>query len=125
MTLNDGFDKKYEAIINLYLPLAEWFENNQNTMAEYGFTNKNCLKYVKKNLNIDIIVLGMMASAAFNWLDISPDVSLSPHARAFNAAMAIHKIYLDQKDVLSDKAKISYNINNKKLKNSHAIILKK
>ncbi len=125
MILNECFNKKFEAIINLYSPLADWFSKNQDTMAEYGFTSKNCLKYINNNLNIDIIVLGEMSAAAFSWLDISPDVSLPPHAKAFNAAMSIHKIYLEKKDVLSDEAKKLYNINNREPKKSHTVILKK
>lgn len=123
MILNKKFDKKYEYIINLYKPLADWFEKNQDTMSEYGFTNKNCLHYIKKNINIDIIVLGKMTVAAFNWLDISPDVALSPHAKAFNAASAIHKIYLDEKDNLSENAQELYNIHNYEKNNVRRIVI--
>ncbi len=124
MILNEKFDKKYESIINLYKPLAEWFEKNQDVMAEYGFTHKKCLNFINKNINIDIIILGKMADAAFNWLDATTDVAISLHARAFNAASAIHKIYVDEKDCLSDNAKELYNIHKDDVKKSRLVLAK-
>ncbi|MBQ6285813.1 MAG: hypothetical protein IJK67_05885 [Bacilli bacterium] len=124
MILNEKFDKKYEGIINLYEPLADWFEKNQDVMAEYGFTHKNCLKFINKNINMDIIILGKMSAAAFNWLEATPDISISLHARAFNAASAIHRIYVDESSLLSDNAKELYNIHKGEIRKNRLVLAK-
>lgn len=93
MKLNSNFDSKLESTINLCQPLADWFERNQGDMAYLELTHKGCMHLEDYPYTpVDAKVLGRMANAGLTWLE-EPDDMIIPEAKAFQAALAIAKVY--------------------------------
>ncbi len=96
-------------------PLAEWFERNQEAMAYLDLIHKGGLAmYNDYNFSMDARMLSKMANAALTWLE-TPDFSIKPFDKAFNAAISISIIYEKEKDYLSDTARDLYYINMEEL----------
>ena len=115
MILDDNFDKRLESTINLCTPLADWFERNQEAMAYFELVHKGCLHFDGNSLvHHDILTLSHMANAGLTWLE-TPDFSIKPFDKAFNAAISISTIYEKKKDYLSDTARDLYYINMEEL----------
>ncbi len=111
MKLNINFDSNLESTINLYQPLADWFERNQEAMVYFEFTHKGCLHFENSSMaSADVKALGRMASAALTWLE-SSTASFSPKEKAINAAISIAKVYEEEKQMLSENAKVQYYLN--------------
>lgn len=108
MKLNINFDPKLEAVINLCPSLADWFLRNQEIMARCELTHSGC-NHIEKYpyVTVDLKVLSRMANAGLIWLEES-DYMIEPEVRAFQAALAIAKIYEEEKEWLSEEAKIQY-----------------
>lgn len=111
MKLNINFNPTLESTINLYQPLADWFERNQEAMAYFEFTHKGCLHFENSSMaSADVKALGRMASDALTWLE-SSTASFSPKEKAINAAVSIAKVYEEEKQGLSENAKVQYYLN--------------
>ena len=61
MKLNHNFDENLEETINSCKPLADWFERNQDWMAYFELTHKDCLHFENTSVNTDVLALGRMA----------------------------------------------------------------
>lgn len=106
MKLNCNFDHSLEYDICLIQPLANWFARNQEWMAYFELTHSGCLHFEDSPIaNHDVVVLGRMANAAFTWLERKDIPNLD---RAYNAAMAIAQIYVQEVESLSEVAKQRY-----------------
>ncbi len=112
MKSNVVFDKICEDIINMYEPLAKWYDRNQDTI-HYNFPTRSSLNHERQYDNYDVVVLGKMVKGMLSWFEMS-NAALSNHAKAFNAASSIMKIYEDEKENLSDEARESYKIENER-----------
>ena len=111
MKLNINFNPSLEEVINLCDLLADWFERNQEIMAYFEMTHKGCLHFQDNPMaNNDVVVLGRMANAALTWIESSKEVPFSPEEKALNAAIAINIIYEEEKERLSDRARVQYYI---------------
>ena len=99
----NNFNKYIDVIINSYEPLKDWFDRN-----------KVSLELVKNNKidNYDLIVFKKMVDAVYRWINMSNEMGISYHARAFNASEAILQIYKDEYEKLSNEALELYYINN-------------
>lgn len=106
MELNINFDKSLEKTINSFQPLADWFERNQETMAYFELTKKGCLHFENSHASYDIITLGRMANAGLTCLESK--LQISPEDKAKFAAFSIANIYEEQKEGLSNVARIQY-----------------
>ena len=115
MKLNINFDPKLEAVINLCPTLADWFERNQETLVYYELTHGGC-NYIDTHpyATVDLKVLGRMANAGLICLEES-GYMIEPEVRAFQAALAIAKIYEEEKEWLSEESKIQYFIDAQEL----------
>ena len=109
MKLNINFDPALEEIINLYAPLADWFERNQETMAYFEMTHKGCLHF-NKFANPDVVALGKMADAALTWLEYPKTALVTSEVKVVNAALSIARVYEEEKEKLSEEAKSLYYI---------------
>ncbi len=109
MKLDRNFDPKLEDIINTCEVLADWFERNQEQMAYYELTHVGCTSFESPFFSNDVIALGKMSNAGLMCLE-APD-EIPAEEKAFNAAFAISEVYNDEKDKLTEKARIRYYIN--------------
>ncbi len=105
MKLNINFDEKLEPTINLYQPLADWFERNQEVMAYFELIHEGCSENVQGS--IDLRTLAKMADAGLTWLE-APNIT--PEEKAINAAVSMASVYNEMKEWLSDTAKTLYYI---------------
>lgn len=103
--LNINFDEKLEPTINLYQPLADWFERNQEVMAYFELIHERCSENVYGS--IDLRTLAKMADAGLTWLEAS---NITPEEKAINAAVSMASVYNEMKEWLSDTAKTLYYI---------------
>ena len=115
MKLNENFDKSLEDKINLYEPLADWFQRNQEMMAYFKLTHSGCLHFEDSQASQDIIILGRLANAVFTYLENIELLQITPEEAAFNAALLIAYIYERDKDKLSENAKKQYYLDDEKL----------
>lgn len=109
MILDHNFDQSLESIINECLPLANWFERNQEQMAYFELTHPGCLHLEETYTRQDNIILGRMASAALTALSVK-NSKLSPEEKAISAAVSIAEIYEKDKNDLSSIAKTKFHI---------------
>lgn len=116
MKLDINFNPALESTINLCEPLANWFERNQETMAYFGFIHKKCLSSKNSSYgSTDFYVLNKMANAALTWLEAPKTLKISPKEKAINAAISIASVYEEEKERLSEIAKIKYYLNTEEL----------
>ncbi|MCM1371101.1 MAG: hypothetical protein NC181_04370 [Clostridium sp.] len=112
MKLNINFDPTLESTINLCKPLAAWFERNQETMAYFDLIHKGCLHFENSLMaSADIKALGRMANAGLTWLEAPKTSDVSPEEKAINAAVSIASVYEEEKEKLSENAKVQYYLN--------------
>ncbi len=112
MKLNINFDQSLESTINLCQPLADWFERNQETMAYFELTHKGCLHFENSPMApADVKALGRMANAGLTWLEAPETSNVSPEEKAINAAVSIAGVYEEEKERLSENAKVQYYLN--------------
>ncbi len=112
MKLNTNFDQKLEPIINLYQPLADWFERNQEVMASLGLTHEGCSNNFSTITSLDFQALAIMADVGLKWLSIKK-ADISPEEKAINAAVSIASVYNEEKEWLSKTARTLYYIDMK------------
>lgn len=112
MKLNINFDPTLESIINLCQPLADWFERNQDAMAYFEFIHKGCLHFEDSLMaTADLKVLGRMANAGLTWLEAPETSGVTPEEKAINAAISIASVYEEEKEWISENAKVQYYLN--------------
>ena len=108
MKLNINFNKKIEPLINSSEALSNWFEKNQETMAYFEMTRPGCLHFENTCANLDVKVLGRMASSCLTWLQTPHKISDA--SKVGNAVISMVEIYENQKEFLTDTAKDLYYI---------------
>ena len=113
MILNENFDKKIEPLINSSYALTDWFERNQDAMAYFELTKPNCLHFEDTSANIDIKVLGRMASNCLSYLE--SDLPYIDKEKVAYAIISINTLYNAFKERLSEEAKNNYYINTDEL----------
>ncbi len=84
--------QKLEPIINLYQPLADWFERNQKVMASLGLIHGWCSNNFSAMTSLDLQALAIMADVGLKWLSIKK-ANISPEEKAINAAVSIASVY--------------------------------
>lgn len=112
MKLNTNFDQKLEPIINLYQPLDDWFERNQEVMASLGLTHEGYSNNFSAMTSLDLQALAIMADIGLKWLSIKK-ADISPEEKAINAAVSIASVYNEEKEWLSKTARTLYDIDMK------------
>lgn len=109
---NPNFDSKTLEIINLYEPLAAWFQKNAGTITYFDFNNAE-YEFEKDDLNLhpDLQILSQMVQIALVWL--KSKYEYTNEEKAIKAAVAISKIYeLNQSDLSEDAKKaLSISVN--------------
>lgn len=108
MKLNQNFNKELEGAINSCHPLADWFERNQETMAYFELTHKGCLHFENFSANADVVILGRMANAGLTWLESPKTLLIPEETKAYIAAIAIARVYEEDKIRLSEEARMQY-----------------
>lgn len=112
----DPIDPTLESTINLCKPLADWFERNQESMVYFELTHKGCLQFENSPVaSADIKALGRMANAGLTWLEAPKASGVSPEEKAINAALSIASVYEEEKERLSEDAKVQYYLNTEEL----------
>lgn len=108
----DASKKKFEYLpkeiveqISCYAPLADWFSKNQFRISYFNLTKKG----IEEHGHNDVVVLVKMTNAIYSCLE---DKTVeSKEERAYNAAMAVQEIYIQEEHNLSDDAKTMLSIN--------------
>lgn len=98
---------KYVEGINQYAPLADWFNKNSFCISYFGLFNPHIGSYLPDSANFDNLIIEKMVNIALFWLDSE---EYTPYERAVYAALAINKIYEENKEKISSKSRESFSI---------------
>ena len=110
---NPNFTTEVLEVINLYEPLAKWFNKNKFVITYMEFNNAKYEFEKSENLPIDLQVLKDMMSICLLW--INSKYKYSKAEKALKAASAISKIYNMNIERLTPAAVKNYNINVKNI----------
>lgn len=118
MILNSNFSPLVDNVITFNCELREWFVRNQDWLSYFELTHAGCLHFEEyENASHDIRVLGRMANAAHQCIEIN-NSKISAEERANLAVRAMQEIYNQNIDKLSDNAKKLYALTQDSLEDS-------
>lgn len=106
--MNLIFDQSIVEIINTYPPLVDWFEKNQEMLAYFELTHKDC-SHLHNGCSLDLQVLQKMTNAGFAYLEST--YPISHLEKAMFAALSMANIYNKNIQNLSENARKNYFMN--------------